>query len=244
MAITSRDPVTGRAKSTQLLINLFPRSLRFRFNPHRYAIEKFVAWSARDLKPGAKILDAGAGPAPYKYLISHAVYEATDFQKTSEHIDFVCSLEKIPRKKESYDAILSTEVLEHVEHPQKVLDEFFRILKKGGKVYLTVPQSWKLHQEPYNFYYFTKYGLASAFREAGFKKCHITPKGGFFWFLSDVFRFNGLLDQYKKHRWLYYPLKVIEYPFTNIIIPFLCFYLDRLDKEKKWTLGYLVVAEK
>jgi len=38
------------------------------------------------------------------------------------------------------NAIINTQVLEHVEYPQKVLDEFYRILAPGGKLFLTAPQ--------------------------------------------------------------------------------------------------------
>ena len=93
-------------------------------------------------------------------------------------------------------------------------------------------------------FYFTKYGLSILFRNAGFKRIKIWSKGGYFWFLADAIRFNGILQQYKNRRIPYYLLKIIEYPITNILIPLLLFNLDFLDKEKKWTCGYLVKAEK
>ena len=65
------DRVTGRRKSIQSIINLFPKSLRLSFNPRRYAIETFVNTSARKIKHHAKILDAGAGPCPYKNMFKH-----------------------------------------------------------------------------------------------------------------------------------------------------------------------------
>jgi SAM-dependent methyltransferase len=234
--------ITGRKQSLQRLINLVPKAFRLRFNPNRYIIEKFVKSSSRKLPPGSKILDAGAGPCPYKIFFSHCDYESTDFKDKFGSLDFECSLEKIPRKSNSYDHILCTEVLEHVENPQKVLNEFHRILKKEGRLFMTVPQGWMLHQEPHNYFYFTKYGLASLLRDSGFKKFQIIPKGGYFWFLADAVRFNGVLEQYKKFPLLYYPLRIIEYPFTDILIPFILFHLDFLDKERKWTLGYLVEA--
>jgi len=238
------DIVTGRSKSAQFFINLIPKNFRLIFNPNRRCIEKFIEKSAKKIEKGAKILDAGAGPCPYRKFFSHCNYEATDFIDRYKILDFVCQLDNIPKKKDTYDAILCTEVLEHVEYPQKVVNELYRVLKKNGKLFLTVPQAWMIHQEPYNFYYFTKYGLASILKNAGFKEYKIIPKGGYFWFLADAIRFNEIARQYKKYPLIYYPLKILTFPFTSIIFPFILFYLDFLDKEKKWTMGYVVEAKK
>src|SRR3989344_8661916 len=167
------DKVTGRKLWIQKLINLFTKSIRLRFNPRRYEIETFVANSAKKMSKGSKVLDAGAGPCPYKKMFSHCKYEATDFKDTHKLLDFICTLDNIPKQSNFYDAVLCTEVLEHVENPQVVVNEFQRILKKNGKLFITVPQGWMLHQEPYNFFYFTKYGLSSLLNKAGFKKITI-----------------------------------------------------------------------
>jgi hypothetical protein len=81
-------------------------------------------------------------------------------------------------------------------------------------------------------------------KNAGFTQKSIKPKGGYFWFLADAFRFNGILEQYKKYWFLYWPLKIIEYPINNILLPLILFHLDFLDREKKWTTGYLVEVRK
>jgi SAM-dependent methyltransferase len=238
------DIVTGRLKTIQSLINIFPKSLRLQFNPRRFAIEMFVMESAKILPKGTKMLDAGAGPCPYKHFFKHCNYEATDFTNHYRLMDFVCTLDKIPKKPNTYDVILSTEVLEHVEYPQKVINEFYRILKPKGKLFLTVPQGWMMHQKPYNYYYFTYFGLESLLKNSGFRKFTITPKGGYFWHLADTIKFNSILEQFKNNKLLYYSLKIFEFPFTQILIPFVLFHLDKIDKVRDWTIGYTVVAEK
>lgn len=238
------DIVTGRNKAVQKIINLFPRGLRLRLNPRRYAIEKFVEDSSAKLKNGSKVLDAGAGPCPYKMFFSKCKYESTDFKDKCGCLDFVCSLDNIPRDSGTYDAVLCTEVLEHIEYPQKVVNEIYRILKNGGRIFLTTPQSWRIHQAPHNYFYFTKYGLNSLFRNAGFSKIKATPMGGYFWFLADAIRFNNLLEQINKKNPLKIILAIIGYPFTQLIIPFILFYLDFLDKKREWTMGYTLEAIK
>ena len=244
MGIQQRDKVTGRSKWMQKIINIIPKKFRLRLNPRRYAIETFVEKSAHSLKKGSRVLDAGAGPCPYKGFFDHCEYEATDMVDTYHCLDFVCSLSKIPCKLQTYDAVLSTEVLEHVEYPQQVIDEMHRILKKGGKLFLTTPQTWRIHQAPYNYFYFTLYGLRSLLKNAGFSKYKVIPTGGYFWFLADSIRFNNLLEQLNKKNIFRIILAIIGYPFTQIIIPFLLFHLDFLDKKRDWTMGYVVEAKK
>ena len=239
-----KDIITGRSKFLQRIISIIPKELRLRLNPHRHANEHFIRLAAINCKEGSKILDAGAGPCPYKYLFSHCNYEATDFNDPHGLMDFVCSLDKIPKKDNSYDSIICVEVLEHVEFPQKVVNELHRVLKKNGTLYMTIPMMWQLHQEPYNFFYFTKYGIESILKQSGFKEYKIEPMGGYFKFLADAIRFNGIINQYKDHPLMYYPLKIIFFPFTDIVIPFILFHIDFLDKERKWTMGYLVSAKK
>ncbi len=238
-----KDIYTGRSRIIQFFINIIPKGWRLILNPNTRCVELFIEEKSKALKKGSRVLDAGAGPCPYKKFFSHCNYESTDLIDPHNLVDFTCSLDNIPRKSNIYDAIISTEVLEHVEYPQKVLNEFYRILKKDGQLFMTAPQEWPLHQEPYNFFYFTKYGFASLLKNAGFKKFKITPKGGYFWFLADAIRFNGILRQYKKSIF-YYPLRIIEYPITNILLPLILFPLDFVDKEKKWTMGYTVTAIK
>lgn len=60
-------------------------------------------------------------------------------QKNYPHIKFqVASAEKLPFKDESFDLILCFETIEHIENPQKALKEIKRVIKKDGKVILTM----------------------------------------------------------------------------------------------------------
>ena len=119
-----------------------------------FGIVNFMEFASKQVKPSEKILDAGAGDRRYKKYFFHARYEATDFKDVLDNFftdifnhsskikyDFICSLDKISKPNGSYDAIINTQVLEHVECPQKVINEFYRILKPGGKLFLTTPHT-------------------------------------------------------------------------------------------------------
>ncbi len=252
-----------KLKKIYKLINCFgnkiiPSFIRIRTDAEEFGIVKFMEFVSKKIKSKDKILDAGAGSCPYKKYFSHAKYESTDFEdifdKSSIDIhDFICTLDKIPKKDNTYDAVINTQVLEHVEFPQKVINEFYRILKPGGKLFLTAPQGWGIHGEPYHFFNFTKYGLKSLFKNAGFKVIFIKPRGGMFWYLGKRIKtmpsyiFFQYLTRKNKNTMKFclqpfaivlFPFYLISLPICYFLIPLLFFYLDKLDKKQDYTLGY------
>lgn len=148
--------------------------------------DEFVRAEAAKLPPGSRILDAGAGASKYQPLFSHCKYESQDFcqyegelVKYSRPIDHVCEITKIPLPDQSFDAILCTEVLEHVPNPMAVLAEFARLLKPGGKLLLTTPLGSWLHMEPYHYYGgYTPYWFEHWLPQHGLRLESLVPQGG------------------------------------------------------------------
>lgn len=228
---------------------------RDRFYAERFEIMKFIKFASSQIKPSDVVLDAGAGnKQPYKQQFSHTRYESTDMEQSpNDAHTFLCSLDNMPRPDSTYDAIVCTQVLEHVEFPQKVVHEFYRILKPEGRLFLTAPQGARVHGEPYHFFNFTQYGLASMFRQAGFDIIFIRPNGGYFWnlakrtrtlprYISKQYKDPELADKisiYNRLCWLMMvPVLFLLKPLYKYIVPVLFFYLDSLDKKKLFTLGY------
>ena len=101
------------------------------WHPEAYARDQWVKAQAASLPPGSKILDAGAGASKYRPFFAHCEYKTQDFclyqgplVKYLQPIDYVCEITAIPLPDQSLDAILCTEVLEHVIDPMAVLSEF------------------------------------------------------------------------------------------------------------------------
>jgi len=64
--------------------------------------------------------------------------------------DFTWDGKRLPFETNSFDTIISTEVLEHCPEPEVFLYEVFRVLKKGGVFFFTVPFLWNLHEVPHD----------------------------------------------------------------------------------------------
>lgn len=143
----------------------------FAFNSSRYRLWRENAQFAALVPNGALVLDAGAGPAPYKELFRHAHYESADFEKvdkTYAATTYVCDLRSIPVEDCRFDFIIFNQVMEHVPEPKLVLAELYRVLKPGGKMIYTGPLFYEEHEIPYDFYRYTQFGLRYLLGSAGF----------------------------------------------------------------------------
>ena len=127
-----------------------------------------VEWIEATLKKipeGLTILDAGAGECQFKKFCGHLNYIAQDFGQydgsgevglqtgswDNSKLDIVSDISSIPLPDKSVDAIMCTEVLEHVPHPVAAVTEFSRLLKPGGYLLITAPFASLTHFAPYHF---------------------------------------------------------------------------------------------
>jgi len=79
----------------------------------------------------------------------------------------------LPIANESFDYVVSFQVLEHVATPHVYLIEANRILKPNGKLFLTTHGTWPYHPTPGDYHRWTKDGLIYEMKKAGFDICSI-----------------------------------------------------------------------
>lgn len=149
-------------------MNLLHRALSFNSSRHRLWQEN--AAFAATIPAGTAVLDAGAGRSPYRDLFRHTRYETADFQKvekTAASSTYVCDLTRIPVEDGRFDYVIFNQVMEHLPEPLQVLTELRRVLRIGGRMIYTGPLFFEEHEQPYDFYRYTQYGLRHLFSGAG-----------------------------------------------------------------------------
>lgn len=85
--------------------------------------------------------------------------------KPGKGTDVVASVYELPFKDEEFDIVLCCSVLEHLEDPRKAIAEMMRVLKPKGRIIVSVPFLFPLHDAPGDYWRFTKYGLRSLFSQ-------------------------------------------------------------------------------
>lgn len=211
------------------------------FQPDRYLLKKQIKKNAHYIR--GIVLDAGSGEGRrYKSFFKFDKYITLDIRPESG-ADIVGSVENIPLENGSVDSIISTQVLEHIENPAKAVSEFYRVLKPGGHCLVTAPQLNELHEEPHDYFRFTKYGLEELFKNAGFKTILIERRGGF-WVSQIQMKIRYLIDLLNLNKSK--PLRIFFNPIFAIG-GYLSIWLDDFDKSRanqKHALGWLIVAKK
>jgi SAM-dependent methyltransferase len=107
---------------------------------------------------------------PYRHLFpAQADFVAADLPGNSQASLTLNPDATVPVADESFDAVLSTQVLEHVEDPALYLSECFRVLRPGGRMLLSTHGIFVYHPDPDDYWRWTPAGLRRALREAGFE---------------------------------------------------------------------------
>lgn len=232
-------------------------------DPENGRIRHFLKEQAARLSGEDRLLDASAGNRPYQAIFAGRRYESCDMPNgfyQCKH-DFECFLDAIPRPDGYYDAVVMTQVLEHVPNPEGVLKELARITRPGGRLLLSVPMTCPLHGEPWHFFNFTHHGLARLAAESGWRVAECEKVGGAFWVLGKRLgelpgKLMKSLDPFRARKrgrsvaaslvgsLLYLPFWALLTPLARYVWRPLCYWLDRLDIEKSFTTGYTAVWER
>lgn len=124
-------------------------------------------------------------------------------QWDTTRIDLVSDITQIPAPDASFDAILCSEVLEHVPEPTHALDEFARLLKSGGCLILTAPFASNVHMAPYHFCSgFSKYWYHHHLESRGFEIQSLVANGDWYGLLrQEISRLGGMERQHGNWTW-------------------------------------------
>ncbi len=220
--------------------SLLPRGLRRYVLHFEAAIEDAVRSFAASLPGGALVLDAGAGEGNYRGFFAAQRYLGLDLAVGDQtwdysRLDVVGDLTALPFRDATFAASVNIVTLEHVTDPARVLCELARTLAAGGRLLLIVPHEWEEHQQPHDYFRYTRFGVAHLLKQAGFGEIEIRPVGGFFRLLSR--RLLNALQFFPG------PLMIVAAIFfvpPALLLPL----LEPLDRRQNFTLGYICIARK
>jgi SAM-dependent methyltransferase len=141
-----------------------------------------------------RMLDVGCGEKPYEHFfrpyvteyvgVEHqGVFEGTNASARGS-ADVLYDGGTLPFPDESFDTVMSIQVLEHTPTPQRLVDEMGRVLAEGGTLILTAPFCFRLHEEPHDYFRYSPHGLRILVEHAGLEMLEVRPQGGLFTVLA------------------------------------------------------------
>jgi|WetSurMetagenome_2_1015567.scaffolds.fasta_scaffold119153_2 SAM-dependent methyltransferase len=235
-----REENINRLSSYEISIN-HPQYLGYKFyhNDLFECIKKFA---------NGKLLDIGCGNKPYAKLINDLVeeYIGCDVVQSSEKtVDIICEATDIQLQSESFNTIISTQTIEHVAEHQQLVNEAYRLLKYDGFFIVSGPMYWPLHEEPYDFFRFTKHGFKYILNKAGFTIYEERSNGGK-WALCGQSLIHALYPDLNTQSSLNW--KVLRHA-LNILggIKFINRFFSKMDEkylDTSSTMNYVIVARK
>lgn len=182
------------------------------------------------------MLDIGCGDKPYEKIFLPNVnsYIGIDLPRLASKADMYSDALHLPFKDKSIDSCLSIWVLDDLAEPKSFFAEVARVLKPNGLWMMVECQNFPIHNPPWDYYRFTKYGLAYLAENAGFKVEEIKPMGGF-WAAIGVLLVTSYLRSYIA-RFLKFSVRIL-YAALNLLF----YTLDRLHFVERATYGYCVL---
>jgi SAM-dependent methyltransferase len=151
------------------------------FRDYNYSVHRLLGAAARRHLRGfdGRVLDLGCGDSPYRdCLPATAIHIGVD-RVPQRSVDILAAGENLPFADGSFDAAMCTEVIAHSRRPWEVLLELARVVRPGGRLYLTAPFDWHL-MTPHDYYRFTRSGLGVLLGDAGFDVVEVDEVGGLF----------------------------------------------------------------
>lgn len=197
------------------------------------------------------LLDVGCGLKPFEKDFSPYVekYIGLEYSPESGYrgnkADICGDAGYLPLADGSVDTILCTEVMEHVPHPEKTIEEFARVLRPGGTVITTAPFFYPIH-DAYDFFRYSPDGLAAMMKRHGLTVEKVEPLSGTAVTLAAMLNLYWYDIGFIWTKWLY-PIGLIFRP----ILWLMCFIVnvlggifEKLLPSKQMSFNHLTIAKK
>ena len=227
-----------------------PARLHERFQLERYHVCQFLRENAIPLlKPGMKVLDAGSGHLAEQVmreeLLATGISLTTIDMNPGPGVDFTGDVSAMPFEDAAYDVVICTQVMEHVQSPERTCRELVRVLKPGGILFATAPQSAPLHNIPWHYFNPTKFGWKLLMEQNQMEVVAIKPQGAHFSQLATALHYTvPVIEQSSMPGWLKMPASLLARALFGFVAKLILVPLDRYDTQARNAGGWCVHARK
>ena len=206
----------------------------------RFSRENLYEWLAEDLAtlpPGSKVLCIGGGGALDAMIKDHPSTDAISIDIDPDRKpDLVMDATAMTFADRTFDAVYMMEVLEHVKDPQAALSEVRRVLKDGGRFVLSTPFVFGIHEEPWDFWRFTRHGLEHLL--GAFENHAIRARNRYYRSIIVLFM-RSIFSPGRKRQLVGGLAIVLGMPFFLVLM-----LLDVISPDDRSTSGYFVTCSK
>lgn len=217
-----------------------------------------------------RLLDVGCGHKPYEHIFRpflseyigierRDTFELTHAVNAESQPDLVYDGGRLPFDDASFDTVLNIQVLEHTPEPAELVKEMARVLKADGRLILSAPFQFRLHEEPHDYFRYSPHGLRSLCRAAGLEIVEVHPMGSLWSVIGHklnsylafrIARIGGLAQVMGKlthegkteARVRFWTLPLVGPSMLGISAA--ARVMDRIASDPEETLGFLVVARR
>ena len=186
-----------------------------------------------------KVLNIGSGGEIQNYLKKKfkQVYNIDiDKRRNPDQVIDICKIEQLKKLSFKPNLVCMFEVLEHTKDPVVAIKNLHNIIDEKTFVMFSSPFIFHIHDEPEDYFRFTKYGLKNIFKD--FDKVEINSRNG--WFETILVLFVRLrMDKSILNKLLGNFFILIYFLFIPIT-----FLIQKIFKSDKITTGYFLFAKK
>lgn len=212
---------------------------------HQWAMNRQLMRFAKNylskIPKGSLVLDVGVGDAPYWHIRPDLDWKGLDVSQ-GENVNFLITKGAAwPIQSNSFDVVLCTQVIEHIEEPAFLISEINRVLKPGGQIILNAPFLYPFHGMPEDHMRYTTTQLEYFFKDFDISECGVLGGVGsslatiYLNFINYTISSNLFLQMLKV---IFLPVWLLGNAVSNMMLVG----LDRFDKTKSFPLNTYLIA--